>query len=273
MEINTTTAFASAAISAIFGFGIAYTFSKVIFKNQSSKFQRAISGIGSISLGYGLMGIANEIIGFPLQGLATRVDKIVNYSIINILFIPAICWIIYLILNRKNGANAAQANNQITLSTSPYKSSKIIIIIGAISIIGWITLYITKNPNIHSDKNNFSAKNTTEEKVQSTATNENNRICQFLWNESTGTFTSLSDDIKDMNNFTNTVIFKSSKTEYINSLIPQLREADKKGNDTLAREITKEIQRNSITVYFNTKLSPDFIQTLASNRNIENQCN
>ena len=205
--------------------------------------------------------------------MTARVDKIVNYSIINIAFIPAICWSVHYILNRKIARNTSQTTNPPNLIASTYKPSKIFLLVGTISMVGWITLYTTTKPSVQLTKNSASTPNTTKEQAPSIAKYDNNKICRFLWNESTGTFTSLSDDIEDMNNFTNTVIPKSARTEYISSIIPQLREADKTGNEALAREIAKEIRRNSITIFFSSKLSAEFIQTLANSRNIEIQCN
>jgi hypothetical protein len=275
MEINTTTAFASAAISAIFGFGLAFPLGKIIFKNQASKTLRAISSIASISLGYGLMGVANELIGFPLQGLSTRIDKIVNYTIVNIAIIPIVCWIIYLIAKRNNEKSTAQTFNVSDANVVTPKSFKTILFVSVLSIAGWILLSTMTKPGIPNEKNNNPTNTNTTSKGTSTpqTKSETDKICRFVWNENSGTFTALTDDIKDMDSYTNTVIPKTARTEYINSLIPQLRDADKKGNDTLAREIAKEIRRNSITVYFSKSLSPEFIQTLASSRNIELQCN
>lgn len=90
MELNTTTALLTAVISAGIGFGLAFYLERQINASMQTKFQKTFVTIAMISFGYGLMATLNEVIGFPLQGLRIRYDKLVVYVLVNILILPII---------------------------------------------------------------------------------------------------------------------------------------------------------------------------------------
>ena len=101
MEINTSGAFATAAISSLLGFGLAFFWFDKIKIKTSTKSQRVLLSIASISIGYGLTFTLNEFIGFPLQGLSIRYDKIIGYLIVNVLLLPTIFGILIWLLEPK----------------------------------------------------------------------------------------------------------------------------------------------------------------------------
>jgi hypothetical protein len=99
MQLNTTTALATALISAVIGFGLAFYIERKLSGGLQNKSQKILTSIAMISFGYGLMATLNEVIGFPLQGLQIRYDKLVGYVIFNILLIP----IIFLVMAKLMG--------------------------------------------------------------------------------------------------------------------------------------------------------------------------
>lgn len=105
MEINTSGAFATAAVSSLFGFGLAFFWFEKIKSETSTKTQRILLSIASISIGYGLTFILNEFIGFPLQGLSIRYEKIIGYFIVNVILLPSILGILIWLLQPKQSLN------------------------------------------------------------------------------------------------------------------------------------------------------------------------
>jgi len=94
MQLNTTTALLTALISAVIGFGLAFYFEKKISAGMQKKSQRVLVYIAMASFGYGLTALLNEVIGFPLQGLHIRFDKLAGYLIVNIIFLPFVLIVI-----------------------------------------------------------------------------------------------------------------------------------------------------------------------------------
>lgn len=98
MEFNTFGAFATAAISSLLGFGFAYFLLDKIKSRIHTKAQRVLLTIAAISFGFGFMSILNELIGFPLQGLSVRYDKVIGNFIVHVLLLPiifgAVAWLL-----------------------------------------------------------------------------------------------------------------------------------------------------------------------------------
>ncbi len=90
MEINTSTALLTACISSIFGFGLAFYMGKKLSVGLEKKSQRVLVTTAMMSFGFGLTAITNELVGFPLQGLTIRYDKLVIYFIVNIVMLPLV---------------------------------------------------------------------------------------------------------------------------------------------------------------------------------------
>ena len=90
MELNTTSALVTAVISAGIGFGLAFYIERKISASMQKKSQKTLVALAMISFGYGLMATLNEVVGFPLQGLNIRYDKLVAYVLVNILILPVI---------------------------------------------------------------------------------------------------------------------------------------------------------------------------------------
>lgn len=102
MQLNTTAAFTTALISALIGFGIAFYLERMLSSRMQKKSQKILTSIAMISFGYGLMATLNEVIGFPLQGLHIRYDKLVGYVVANILFLPIVLLVIAKLIGLKN---------------------------------------------------------------------------------------------------------------------------------------------------------------------------
>lgn len=90
MQLNTTAALVTALISAVVGFGLAFYIERRISSAMFLKSQKILVSIAMTSFGFGLMATLNELVGFPLQGLQIRTDKLVLYAIANMLFLPII---------------------------------------------------------------------------------------------------------------------------------------------------------------------------------------
>ena len=81
MQFNITTALITALVSAVIGFGLAFYIQRILNRRMQKKSQRFLVYIAMISFGIGLTAFLNELIGFPLQGLQIRNDKLVGYVI------------------------------------------------------------------------------------------------------------------------------------------------------------------------------------------------
>lgn len=136
-ELNTTAAFSTAALSSAVGFGLAFYIAAKINKGMLSKSQKVLVYVAMTSFGLGLMGVLNEFIGFPLQGLSIRGDKVVQYIFGNILILPPIfLGIAYLLKSRsKHSVQTANVATSSHVQIKP-KSSASIIGLGIAAFIG-----------------------------------------------------------------------------------------------------------------------------------------
>jgi len=143
MELNTSGAFFTAAISAIIGFGLAFFIQDSVKKLLHTKVQNVLLLIASISIGFGLMGVLNELIGFPLQGLKIRFDKVIGYSLINVLILPGVLALIIWLIQPKNDKTTIDSNLESQESPRPASisdvkegfSTKKILLVGVLAII------------------------------------------------------------------------------------------------------------------------------------------
>ena len=111
MQLNTTTALATALISAVIGFGLAFYIERKLSGGLQNKSQKILTSIAMISFGYGLMATLNEVIGFPLQGLQIRYDKLVGYVIFNMLLIPIVLLVMAKLMGLKVKAGEPTISN------------------------------------------------------------------------------------------------------------------------------------------------------------------
>ena len=112
MQFNITTALITALVSAVIGFGLAFYIQRILNRRMQKKSQRFLVYIAMISFGIGLTAFLNELIGFPLQGLQIRNDKLVGYVIFNILLIPIILLAIAKLIGLKVKAGDVDLKNQ-----------------------------------------------------------------------------------------------------------------------------------------------------------------
>ena len=109
----------------------------------------------------------------------------------------------------------------------------------------------------------------TESASANKATQEN---CIFVWNDIQRNFVKVKDDIYDSNKYADTIIIKLGKEDYAKSLFAQLRKADAENNVSLAESIAKEVRANALTVYYEKKLTSDYINLLATEHNLRSRC-
>jgi hypothetical protein len=133
MQLNTTAALVTAIVSAVIGFGLAFYIEKKLSGNMQKKSQKILTSIAMISFGYGLMATLNEVIGFPLQGLQIRSDKLIVYVIANMLFLPIIFISIAKFIGAKNKSFEVPLSTQAPTVGRGYLKY-ILIIIGGTSI-------------------------------------------------------------------------------------------------------------------------------------------
>lgn len=104
MQLNTTSAFATAFMSAVIGFGLAFYIERKLSKNMQKKSQKIFTSMAMVSFGYGLTATLNEVIGFPLQGLNVKYEKLIGYFLVSMLFLPVIFFAIAKLIGSSNKA-------------------------------------------------------------------------------------------------------------------------------------------------------------------------
>lgn len=85
--------FAVSAISICIGFGIAYLIDRNVKENVEKKWLRVMASIASISIGVGLAGIINHVMGTLVFGFVLDGDKVLSLLVANIFFIPIIFYL------------------------------------------------------------------------------------------------------------------------------------------------------------------------------------
>jgi hypothetical protein len=79
-------------VSVIVGFYISYVFTKKAIQKASTKTQKALRLIFTISIGIGISGVINELLFYFILDYAIRQDKISMYLIANVLIFPLIAF-------------------------------------------------------------------------------------------------------------------------------------------------------------------------------------
>ena len=133
MQLDTTAALGSVAISAGIGFGLAFYIERKINSRMQRKSQKILVSIAMTSFGYGLTAFLNEVIGFPLQGLHIRYDKLAVYLGANILILPIVLLVIANSMGLKNKAVDVALNvqsNPVAVNSFKY----VLMLAGVVSI-------------------------------------------------------------------------------------------------------------------------------------------
>lgn len=141
MQINTTAAFLTAALSVAIGLGIAFFIERKLNSRMQKKSQKILTSIAMMSFGYGLTATLNEVIGFPLQGLNIRYDKLAIYVAANMLLLPIVLLVIAKLIGLKN--KEIDINIATTQNTTGVNSFKYFLMLaGAISVVyfGYVAL-------------------------------------------------------------------------------------------------------------------------------------
>ena len=155
-ELNTTAALSTALLSSAVGFGLAFYIAAKINKGMLSKSQKVWVYVAMTSFGVGLTGVLNEFIGFPLQGLSIRGDKVVQYIFGNILILPPIfLGIAYLLRSRSKKISVSSEvpteeqsvkRLQTPVTATPTSKKKSIgIAIGTLAAIGIVVKILEVN--------------------------------------------------------------------------------------------------------------------------------
>src|SRR5690606_33151136 len=82
--------------------------------------------------------------------------------------------------------------------------------------------------------------------------------CKFYWNGGSGEFVA-TDRAEQTKFHERTFIFRTGKETYVTELLKKLKLADSDGNEKLAKEVTNEIRKNSIEIFYEKGLTSDFI--------------
>ncbi len=139
MQIDTNAALITALISAVIGFGLAFYIERKLSGGMQNKSQKILTSIAMMSFGYGLMMTLNEVIGFPLQGLQIRYDKLAVYIAANILFLPIVLLAIAKLVGLKNKNGIADLNIQSNTSAGNFiKSIAVITAVGVVGVVAYL---------------------------------------------------------------------------------------------------------------------------------------
>jgi hypothetical protein len=150
MQLNTTTALATAVLSAVIGFGLAFYIERKLSSGMQKKSQKILTSIAMISFGYGLMATLNEVIGFPLQGLSIRYDKLAVFVVANMLFLPIIFLAIAKLIGLKNKilvVDVQQRNNLNMQALTGYFSKPQNYLLFAIPAVLVVAYFLDLKPN------------------------------------------------------------------------------------------------------------------------------
>jgi hypothetical protein len=141
MQFNTTTALVTAIISAVIGFGLAFLIERKISSRMHKKSQRVLTSMAMASFGFGLTAFLNEVVGFPLQGLHIRYDKLIGYLLVNILLLPIVLLVIAKLIGSKNNEISTEKIIHTSDSLSnPFKYILIFVSVVFIAYIGYTSL-------------------------------------------------------------------------------------------------------------------------------------
>lgn len=151
MELNTTTALVTAVISACIGFGLAFYIERKISASMQKKSQKTLVAIAMISFGYGLMATLNEVVGFPMQGLNIRYDKLVTYVLVNMLMLP----VIFIAIAKFMASSSKSANLNVNVESKPVasgRSKNLLLFVGALSVVflGYLAFDNISTKSVHT---------------------------------------------------------------------------------------------------------------------------
>lgn len=104
--------FAVSAISICIGFGIAYLIDRNLKENLVKKWLRVMTSIASISIGVGLAGIINHVMGTVVFGFVLDGDKVLSLLLANLIVFPIIFYTPVWISKFKNRTNEQVANER-----------------------------------------------------------------------------------------------------------------------------------------------------------------
>lgn len=302
MQLNTTAALATAILSAVIGFGLAFYLEKKISGGMQKKSQKILTSIAMISFGYGLMATLNEVIGFPLQGLSIRYDKLVVYVIANMLFLPIIFIAVAKLIGLKNKTvvvDVKQRSDFNEKASTGYfsKSRKYLLLAIPVIVSGAYFFdskinYDSKNEllskdavlceGLQKDAKQSSSKNCTSN-IQKLMTESEKSIgedllsqikyCELLFDSDTNRFTyNFNQSIKYDKNYVNFFTIYKGKEGEVGSWYPLLRQADKEGRAEEAKRVAGIIRENSISIYHKKSFSTDFISKLYFDTNAVEMC-
>lgn len=148
MQLNTTTALATALISAVIGFGLAFYIERKLSSRMQKKSQKILTSIAMTSFGYGLMATLNEVIGFPLQGLHIRYDKLAGFVVANMLFLPIVLLAIVKLIGLNNKAVEVDLGVQSNPAAGSY-FKYFLMLAGALSVayFGYVAVEGSASPS------------------------------------------------------------------------------------------------------------------------------
>lgn len=147
MEINSSGALISGAVSGLVSFGAAFIAQRKLNAFVEGKVQQLLLNAACISAALGLMGVLNELLAFVLLGLQVRDEKITSSLLIYVATFPGVLGLaIWLLKSRskKPLVNSdekrveqagAVVHGKSTQNTNQGLNTKNILLIGAVAIL------------------------------------------------------------------------------------------------------------------------------------------
>jgi hypothetical protein len=302
MQLNTTSALATAVISAIIGFGLAFYIERKLSGGMQKKSQKILTSIAMISFGYGLMATLNEVIGFPLQGLSIRYDKLAVFVVANMLFLPIIFLAIAKLIGLKNKTaivNVQQRSNfNEQASTGFFSKFKnyLLLVIPAVVLGAYFfdsklnsdskNELLSKDTvlceDLQKDAKQNSSKNCTVNTQKLMTEGEKSisddllsqiKYCELLFDSDANRFTyKFHPSIKYDKTYVNFYTIYKGKEGEVGSWHSLLRQADKEGRTEEAKRVAGIIRENSISIYHKKYFSTDFVSKLYFDTNAVEMC-
>lgn len=299
--IDRGAAFGSAAISValsmLLAFLFFYTFYLKAYRSGSkgiiAKICLLLGAVSALFIQIGTAKISNELVHSKWIGMSLKEDEIYGglfLSTIGVIIVSAITWIVKFFdspaSDSPNGSDGSLLSTKSSMEPRISRGNLIVCALTASAIIlfalvsNWTGIFggaISKQKEAQPTESISPPAPTLNQSPSTTMGNNTNavdspQVCIFMWVADRGEFIKITSDSMDKNVYTSKLIPKTSSAFYVDDLMRQLRAADAANQDALAREIAKEVMRNSMTIYYDMNLSGAFIHSLAKSRNLESKC-
>jgi len=118
---NFGSAFGTSAASVTLGLAICFFCYQKISSKYHGRMQKTLFLTILISIGLGIAGISNEIIGSLSQDLPMQTDKIIQLVMVNIVLFPFMIWILIYVL-KKTSKHSILGDNEMYLKSESFNA-------------------------------------------------------------------------------------------------------------------------------------------------------